>query len=127
MTENATPQRRQMVVDLFRAIDSKDVDGLLAHMAPEVTQRFGNQAPLRGHEEIRAANEAFFGAIDSLSHEITGLWEWDGTIVVRIDATYVRADRLAVTVPAVSILTESNGLIVDYEVFVDMTPVFAPA
>lgn len=116
-----------MVLDLFRAIDAKDVDGLLDHLAPDAIQRFGNQEPLRGHEQIRAANAAFYSAIDSLSHEVTGLWEWDDTVVVRIDATYTRLDGVAVTVPAVSIMRESGGLIAEYQVFADMTPVFAPA
>lgn len=127
MSEQATSQRRQMVLDLFRAIDSQDIDGLLAYMTPEATQRIGNQEPLRGHEQIRAAHVDFYRTIDSLSHELTGLWEWDGTVVIRINATYTRLDGLAVTVPAVTIFRESDGLIVEYEAFVDMTPVFAPA
>lgn len=127
MSEQITSPRRQMVLDLFRAIDAKDVDGLLSHLAPDATQRFGNQEPLRGHEQIRAANAAFYSAIDSLSHEVTGLWEWDDTVVVRIDATYTRLDGVAVTIPAVSIMRESGGLIAEYQVFADMTPVFAPA
>jgi ketosteroid isomerase-like protein len=126
MSEQIMSQRRQKIDGLFRAIDSKDVDGLLAHLAPDATQRFGNQEPLRGHEQNRAANEEFFGAIDSMSHEVTGLWEWDDTIVVRLDASYTRVDGLTVKVPAVSIMRESDGLIVEYQVFVDMTPVFAP-
>ena len=116
-----------MIDGLFRAIDGKDVEGLLAHLTPEATQRFGNQEPLRGHQEIGDANAAFFSSVASLSHEVTGLWEWDDTVVVRIDATYVRLDGRAVTLPAVSIMRESDGLIADYQVFVDMAPVFAPA
>jgi ketosteroid isomerase-like protein len=127
MSEQTTSQRRKMIDDLFRAIDAKDVDGLLAHLAPEATQRFGNQETLHGHEQIRAANEGFFGAIDSLRHEVTGFWEWDDTIVVRLDASYTRLDGLTVTVPAASILRVPDDLIVEYQVFADMTPVFAPA
>jgi ketosteroid isomerase-like protein len=126
MSEQIMSRRRQTIDGLFRAIDAKDVDGLLAHLAPDATQRFGNQEPLRGHEQIRAANEEFFGAIDSMIHDVTGLWEWGDTIVVRLDASYTRVDGLTVTVPAVSIMRESDGLIVEYQVFVDMTPVFAP-
>jgi ketosteroid isomerase-like protein len=127
MSEQTTSQRRQMVLDLFRMIDSKNIDGLLAYMAPEATQRFAHQEPLRGHAEIRAGNAAFFNAIESATHEITGLWEWDGTVVVRINVTYVRLDGLTVTIPAVTIFRESDGLIVEYEVFVDTAPIFAPA
>ncbi len=127
MSEQVTSPHRPMVVDLFHAIDAKDVDGLLSRLAPDATQQFGNQEPLRGHEQIRDANAAFFGSIERLSHEITGFWEWDDVMVVRISATYVRMDGVGVTVPAVSILRESAGLIVEYQVFTDMTPVFAPA
>ena len=125
MSEQVTPQRQHMVLDLFRAIDSQDIERLLSYMAPEATQRFGHQEPLRGHEAIRAGNVRFFNTIESVSHEITGLWEWDGTVVVRINATYVRLDGLAVTVPAVTIFREADGQIVEYEVFVDQAPVFA--
>jgi ketosteroid isomerase-like protein len=124
MSENVTPERRKMVVDLFHAIDSQDIDGLLSFLAPEATQRFGNQEPLRGHDEIRAAHEVFYGTIQSMSHETVGLWEWDGTVAVRVNATYVRLDGEAVTLPAVALLRESDGLIVEYEVFVDMAPVY---
>jgi ketosteroid isomerase-like protein len=117
----------QMIDELFRAIDAKNVDALLWFLAPGATQRFGNQKPLRGHEQIREANEEFFGAIDSIHHEVTGLWESDDTVVVRLRASYARLDGLTVTIPAVSILRSSDGLIVEYEVFADMTPVFAPA
>ena len=125
MSEQVTTQRRQMILDLFAAIDAKDVAGLLAHLAHDATQRFGNQEPLHGHEEIGAANAAFFSTIESLSHEVTGLWESDDTVIVRIDATYMRLDGRSVTLPAVSIIQESDDLIVDYQVFVDMAPLFA--
>jgi ketosteroid isomerase-like protein len=125
MSEQVTTEHRQLILDLFAAIDAKDVEGLLAHLAPDATQRFGNQEPLHGHQEIGAANAAFFSTIESLSHEVTGLWESDDTVIVRIDATYVRLDGRSVTLPAVSIIRESDGLIVDYQVFVDMAPIFA--
>lgn len=125
MSHHVTTERRQKILDLFEAIDAKDVEGLLAHLAPDATQRFGNQEPLHGHQEIGAANAAFFNTIESLSHEVTGLWESDDTVIVRIDATYVRLDGRSVMVPAVSIIQESDGLIVDYQVFVDMAPIFA--
>jgi ketosteroid isomerase-like protein len=126
MNGNVTEQRRQSMQSLFAAVDAMDVDGLLSFLSPDGTQTFGNQEPLRGHEQIRAANEAFFGMIDSMTHEILSLWEWDGTIVAQLKATYVRKDGRAVTVPAVTILKESAGKIVEYQVYVDQAPVFAP-
>jgi ketosteroid isomerase-like protein len=126
MSVTTTAERHAMVLHLFRAIDSFDVDGLLSYLKPEATQTFGNQEPLRGHEAIRAANVAFFSTIDSLKHEITGLWEVDGTVIVRINATYGRRDGTAVTLPAVTIFSESDGLIDSYQVFFDVAPVVVP-
>ncbi|MCW2855487.1 MAG: ketosteroid isomerase-like protein [Marmoricola sp.] len=126
MNDNVTHERRQSMQSLFAAVDAMNVDGLLSFLAPDGTQTFGNMEPLRGHEQIREANEAFFGTIDSMAHEIVSLWEWDGTIVAQLKATYVRKDGRAVTVPAVTILKESDGKIVDYQVYVDQSPVFAP-
>jgi ketosteroid isomerase-like protein len=126
MTDNVTAARRQMMLDLFSAIDAKDADGLLSFLAPGATQTFGNREPLRGHEEIRAANVTFFDMIDSVSHEVLGLWEWDGVVVAQLRATYVRGDGRSVTVPAVTLLKTADGLISEYQVYVDQAPVFAP-
>jgi ketosteroid isomerase-like protein len=125
MASNVTAERRKMMLELFEAIDSKNVDGLLSFLAPEATQTFGNQEPLRGHDEIRAGNLAFFGMIDRISHEVVDLWEWDGVIVAQLKATYGRADGRSVTLPAVTVLKESVGLIAEYQVYVDHAPVLA--
>jgi ketosteroid isomerase-like protein len=127
MSLQVTSERRKMVVDLLGAVDSKDVDGLLSYLKPEATQTFGNQEPLRGHDAIRAANVAFFETIESIQHQIIGLWESDGTVIVRIIATYGRRDGKSVTLPAVTIFRESDGLIDEYQVYFDVAPVVAPA
>ena len=50
----------------------------------------------------------------------------DGNVIVRINAMYGRRDGTAVTLPAVTIFSESEGLIDSYQVFVDIAPVVAP-
>jgi ketosteroid isomerase-like protein len=127
MSNNVTEGRLAMLHRLFDAIDAKDTDGLLSFLAPDATQTFANQDPLHGHDEIRSANDEFFAMIPSIKHDVIGAWEWDGTIIVHLWATYGRPDGRSVTVPAVTMLTESDGLITDYQVYVDQGPVFAPS
>jgi ketosteroid isomerase-like protein len=119
--------RRQMVANMFTAIDEKDVDGFLNHMAPDAVQRFGNGEPLRGHAEMRVGNAAFIDSLASMHHEVLSLWESDDGVVCRLRVTYGRLDGTAVTLPGVTIFREEDGLISEYLVFFDVAPVFAIA
>jgi ketosteroid isomerase-like protein len=120
-------QRRAMLAEMFGAIDRKDVESLLGYFAPDGTQRFGNAAPLRGHDQIREGNTAFLGSIAGLSHEILTVWESEEGVVIRLSVSYERLDGSAVTLPAVTIIREQEGLIQGYEVYFDIAPVFNPA
>jgi hypothetical protein len=122
---HVSAQRHAMLVDLFGAIDTQNVNRLLNFMTPTATQRFGNQEPLVGRDEIRAGNEAFFASIAGLRHEIVDAWESHGTVAIRLNISYVRLDGAEVAVPGVTMLHERDGLIDTYEIFLDMAPVFA--
>jgi ketosteroid isomerase-like protein len=117
-------ERRAMIAEMFAAIDDQDTEKLVGYFSAEGTQRFGNGAPLRGHDEIRQGNLAFFSSIESLSHEILTLWESEEGVVIRLSVTYGRRDGSSVTLPAVTIIRERDGLIGEYEVYFDVEPVF---
>ena len=46
-------------------------------------------------------------------------------IIQKLEVTYTRRDGKTVTVPAVNLLRVSDGLIADYEIYVDLAPVYA--
>lgn len=117
--------RRRRVGEMFAAIDAKDVDALLAFLAPDAIQRLGNMPPLRGHGEIRKGNEDFLGSVAGIHHDVTRVWESDEGVVVNLRVTYDRHDGKSVTIPVVTIFRETDGLIDEYEVYFDITPVFA--
>ncbi|MFF1821648.1 hypothetical protein ACFVWG_30375 [Kribbella sp. NPDC058245] len=51
----------------------------------------------------------------------------EATTIAETDVTYTGLDGKDVTVPAISIWDiDDAGLITDYRIFVDLTPVFAP-
>jgi ketosteroid isomerase-like protein len=125
MTSTVTAERRQMVTEMFAAIDRMDVEALIVLMAEDSWQRFGNAEPLHGHQAIREANHAFLGSLASIHHEITDIWESDAGIVCRLRVTYGRRDGQTVTIPGVTIFKEQGGLISEYQVYFDVAPVFA--
>ena len=118
-------ERETMVHRLFEAIDSRDVDALVAHFEPDAVQLMGNRPPVRGHDEIRAGNNAFLFSIAGLRHELTGLWESGGTVLIRLLVHYELLDGRTVTLPAMTAFTEGpSGLIDHYQVWFDVAPLF---
>jgi ketosteroid isomerase-like protein len=111
--------------DMFRASDALDVDGWVAYLAPGVRFRFGNADPLTGREAVRQAVAEFFTTISGLRHTIVRDWRADDMIIQKLEVTYTRRDGKTVTVPAVNLLRVSDGLIADYEIYVDLAPVYA--
>lgn len=124
-TLHVSEARAKMLTDMFASIDNKDVEALLGYLAPDATQRFANQPPLQGHDAIRAGNEAFLSSIKSLSHELVDAWEFDGTVVIRLEVSYVSLTERHTTIPVVTVFHERDGIIELYEVFFDIAPVYA--
>jgi len=124
----------EWVRDLYaRAVDHKDAAGFAAAFTPDAWLRFGNAEPLVGREAIREAIAQFFTAFVALRHESAGIFYDGDTLVSEAVVTYTRHDRRVVTVPAVTIFriagTDEQGtpLADQCRIYVDLTPLFAPA
>jgi ketosteroid isomerase-like protein len=112
---------------MFDEIDRMDADAWAAHLAPEAVMRFGNADPVHGRDACRDALAAFYGQIHGLAHHVLERWEHDGATIVEAIVTYTRTDAAEVSVPVVTIYrTDGRDEIVDYRVYIDLAPVFAP-
>ncbi len=112
--------------EIFTQVDRLDAHGVVAHFAEDATMVFGNNEPLLGRDAILAGNLQFLAAIKGLHHELRQEWTVDGTTIALTDVTYTRHDDKRVTLPAVSIWrVGGEGLITDYRVYFDPSPVFA--
>jgi hypothetical protein len=65
------PDRSQ----LFADIDSMDPGRFTAHLAEDVTMRFGNADPIHGRDAVHDAWAGFCEGVDGVSHE--GLRRWE--------------------------------------------------
>lgn len=92
----------------------------VALLADDARMTFGNAEPLVGHDAIVGGAQAFFAAIRNV-------WTVGADTIAETDVTYTRHDGKDVTIPVVSIWrVDVDDRIVDYRVFYDVAPVFAP-
>ena len=110
---------------LFADIDSMEPDRFAAHLAADVTMRFGNADPIQGRDVVRDAWASFCRDLNGVEHELVEQWKADGATIVEAKVTYTREDDSQVTVPVVTIYRERDGEINDYRIYIDLAPLFA--
>jgi ketosteroid isomerase-like protein len=110
---------------LFSDIDSMEPERFTAHLAEDVTMRFGNADPIHGRDAVRDVWAGFCEGLDGVSHERLRRWESHEGSVAEANVTYTKKDGSTVTVPVATIWRESDGGIVDYRIFIDLAPLFA--
>lgn len=117
--------RDHAIARMFAALDEERTDDFVGFMTEDARWTFGNAETVVGREDIRKATDGFLTQIESLSHEITGLWEQGDTAIAEFMVTYTRRDGKVVRVPAANIFRIEDGLIKDFRIYMDVAPVFA--
>jgi ketosteroid isomerase-like protein len=110
---------------IFADIDSFDPDRFVAHLTPDATFRFANADPVPGRAGAREAVAGFFTTIAGLTHHIRNIWEHGDTAIAQIDVEYHRLDGTSVTVPNADILVFEGDLVKDWQIYIDIAPVYA--
>lgn len=95
-------------------------------MAPDGVLVSVNDDPVAGRDGVRAAVRWFGQAIAGIGHEIVRAWRIGDTVIVELRVTYTRHDGGELVLPCTNIFDLAGpGLIARYQIFMDMTPVFA--
>jgi hypothetical protein len=112
--------------DLFQLLDRFDADAVAARMAHDGALIIVNNDPVVGRDGMRDAVHRFEQGVARIRHEVLRAWQADETVITQLRVAYVRHDGRKVVLPCTNIfdLTE-DGLISRYQIFMDMTPVFA--
>jgi ketosteroid isomerase-like protein len=110
---------------VFKSIDSFDPDRFVAHLTPDVVFRFGNAEPVLGRDNTREAVAGFFSSIAGITHHIQNIYESGETVIAKIDVEYIRHDGKSVTVPNADILVFEGDLVRDWQIYIDVAPVYA--
>lgn len=113
------------VAQVFADIDAFEPSKFVAHLTPDATFRFANAEPVTGRAAIEEAVTAFFATIDGLTHYIRNVYEFGDTVITQIDVEYRRKDGKTVTVPNADILIYDGDLVRDWQIYIDVSPVYA--
>ena len=122
---NAASRSENCVRALFAAMDSADIPGAAAQMTDDVYIRFGNADPLEGRDAFAASGERFTASISSIQHEITFIETFEDVVVVEMQVHYTRLDSKQLTLPCCNVFRMRDGLVADYRVYMDISPVYA--
>ncbi|MFJ8613583.1 nuclear transport factor 2 family protein [Streptomyces sp. NPDC093675] len=122
----ATSNAIQWAREFFALIDAGDGDSVAGRVAIDAVLTSGNGTPVVGRDSIRATLDAFHSSVTSISHDVVRAWRVDEAYIVELQITYVRTDGGTVVLPCVNILdVDDHGLITKYQIFMDISPVFA--
>src|SRR5947209_2824077 len=110
--------------ELFGDIDSMEPERFAAHLAQDVTMRFGNAEPILGRDAVRDAWGSFCQDLKAVKHDLVEQWTIKDATIVEATVTYTRHDDSHVAVPVATIYRERGGEINDYRIYIDLAPLF---
>ena len=113
------------VTPIFAAIDAMDAGKFTAYLSPDVRFRFANADPAVGRAAVAQGVESFWASIAGLTHHIQQVYEVGDTVIAQIDVEYRRQDGKSVTVPNCDVLVFDGDLVRDWQIYIDLAPVFA--
>jgi hypothetical protein len=112
---------------ILARIDGMDTTESVKLFAERATVTFGNGEPMVGRDAIETGTADFYGSIAGLHHRILNEWTVGQVTIAEAAVTYTRHDGRQVTIPSATIWhVGADGLVTDYRVFIDLTPVYAP-
>jgi hypothetical protein len=113
------------VKPIFADIDSTNADAFVSRLTEDVSFRFGNAPAVHGRAAVAEAINGFWGSIGGLTHHIHQTWDFADTTICQIDVEYKRLDGNTVVTPNADILVFEGDLVKDWQIYIDVTPVFA--
>ncbi len=113
-----------MIKEMLDSLDSGDIDVYVGYFAPDGMFRFGNLEPVKGRQAIADSCASFTSLIKGLRHRVLDSWSVSDVTILKTEVDYVRLDLNTATVPLAIIITRHDGLVTDYAIYGDVSPVF---
>jgi hypothetical protein len=79
---------------LLSILDTRDVEGAMALMSPQVHMLSADGRHADGSDAVRALVTDFMGGVRSMTHRITAHWHLHDVWIAEVDATYELSDWL---------------------------------
>ncbi|MBF5089313.1 hypothetical protein F1640_04660 [Novosphingobium sp. NBM11] len=116
----------QWVKDFFAAADSLDVERFCAALPRDIVWRFANFPTARGIGELRAQYEMVAQILESMRHEIVGIWDAGDCVTAETRVFYVDVHGREFDCPGCDIFLLRDGALAEVRIFVDNHVLFMP-
>jgi ketosteroid isomerase-like protein len=119
----------ELIRELITAIDRGDTEAAASMFADDIRFTFGNNPTLQGRGEVEGTMRDFLANIAGIRHELTGLWQIASNhdiVVAEMTVHYSRLDGTSVSLPCCNVFRTHDGAIADYQIYMDVNPVFTP-
>jgi ketosteroid isomerase-like protein len=129
MTRAPASVQLELIRNLFTAIDRGDTGAAASMLTDDIRFAFGNNPAVHGRGEVEGTMRDFLTNIAGIRHELTGLWQVASNpdiVIAEMTVHYSRLDGTSVSLPCCNVFRTHDGAIADYQIYMDVNPVFAP-
>jgi len=110
---------------IFGAFDERNIAALEALVTDDVRLRLGNAEAVDGKAAFATALQAFFASVAAFRHVVQDVWSAGSILIAELEVHYTRHDGGEVAIPCCNVFLLRDGLVAEYRVYIDMTPVYA--
>ena len=111
------------IAKVFKIADEMNAVAFSNQLTDDVEFRFSNNDVWRGKEAVIKGLNYLFSKISGLRHDIKGIYSSGDSYAVEATANYTMKDGKVISLPVVSVLRYSKGLINVYRIYMDISPV----
>lgn len=122
MNAEVSAAKSEVISKIFAADKAMDADRFALVLAEQATMRIGAGPPIIGRPAIRQAVADLFAGFDSISHQLVTAYEQGPRLIYDAEVTYGLGDGRSLVLPYVNILRFEDELIVDYRIYIDLSP-----
>ncbi len=124
--EPTTDADLALVTAMCAAVDAGAAERFADRFAPDARYRFGSGETVRGRAAIVAATAGAVDLMPGVRHTVDQVVRTGNQLFCRFTIDVPRTDGPDLSMPCVTVLWQGDdGLIVDYRVHMDASPVFA--
>lgn len=119
----------RLIASIFAADESANADAFVKLLTDDVHMYYGSQPAWVGKADVHKQVSDFFTyAIKNMKHHLLDVVKHsDKLVCYRAEVTFTRKDDGVVTLPYMVYLGMKGPLVQSYNIFIDTTPLFAPA
>lgn len=117
--------KKDFVHEVFAIVDAMDADRFAELFTEDGSLYFSNNPVVTGKVEIRSTIAYVFTTFKDIDHTIEMSWQEGDYTICRMSITYKKMDDTHVTLPCVTIFKQRDQLIDEYQIYMDISPVYA--